>query len=220
MKKPVIFSDFDGTFAKKDVGHHLFKHFSDGGNLPLVDNWKKGLITTRECLISEASLVRAEPDDVYMFLDRFDLRPGAIEFYKITKKQNIPFYIVSDGTDIYIKYILSKYGVGEIKYFSNKGLFKDGGLELEFLYDNRDCVRCGNCKGARINDIVGQNRGNRMVVYIGDGLSDVCAVPYADIIFARGDLLQYCNENGYSSVEYADFFDILRYLKGSGLIAG
>ncbi len=220
MEKPLIFSDFDGTFTEKDVGHHLFKHFSGGSIRPLVDDWKKGLITTRECLLKEASLVKVAPEEVYTFLDQFSLRPGALEFYEIIKKRNIPFYIVSDGTDIYINYILSKYGLGEIEYFSNKGRFENGGLELEFLYDNGDCRRCGNCKGARINDIFGQNPGNPKVVYIGDGLSDICAIPHADIIFARGDLFHYCNKNGYSPIEYADFFDILNYLKDSGLIAG
>jgi 2,3-diketo-5-methylthio-1-phosphopentane phosphatase len=163
-------------------------------------------------------MVNAPPDKIYEFIDKFTLREGAFEFYREIKSRNIPFYIVSDGTDLYLEHILNKYGLSEIKYFCNKGILKNNRLFLEFPYDNGNCHRCGSCKGERIREIVGDDADDWNVIFIGDGLSDICAVPRADIIFARGDLLQYCHEKDKTAVEYKDFFDILEYLNESGII--
>ena len=37
-----------------------------------------------------------------------------------------------------------------------------------------------------------------MIVYVGDGYSDRCPVQYADIVFAKGDLQTYCQEQNIS----------------------
>ncbi len=218
--KPIIFSDFDGTFAEKDIGYRLFSHFSRGENQKFVDSWKKGQLSSRDCLLLEASMIRVSLDDIRSFLNSFRLAPGAAEFYTAIKGGNIPFFIVSDGVDIYIEYILRKYDLGEIDYFSNRGIVRNGRMQVEFPCDNRGCVRCGCCKGARIIDFADENRAGWTVIFIGDGLSDICAVPNADIIFARGDLLQFCRSKNLAAIEYEDFYDILKRLKKAGLISG
>ena len=57
------------------------------------------------------------------------------------------------------------------------------------------------------------------MIFIGDGLSDLCAVPHADIVYARGDLLNYCREKDINAVEYGNFFDIINSLRESGVFA-
>nr|MBN2276549.1 MtnX-like HAD-IB family phosphatase [candidate division Zixibacteria bacterium] len=215
-KKQAIFCDFDGTFASRDVGYRLFKHFSDGKNDEIVAAWKAMKISSRECLLEEARMVRASESEIKSFLDQFELRPGAAEFYHEVTRRNIPFYIVSDGIDLYLDYILEKNGLGKIKRFCNHGIVKDSRLRLEFPYDNHGCPRCGCCKGARIGDIIGPNPSIWQVIFIGDGLSDLCALPRSNLIFARGDLLDYCQANSISAIEYQNFFDIMNYLKMSG----
>ncbi|HDL02678.1 MAG TPA: hypothetical protein ENH25_00950 [candidate division Zixibacteria bacterium] len=219
-KKTIIFSDFDGSFSEKDIGHRIFRYFSNGEILPLVEQWKRGEISSRECLRREAAMIHPTYDEIYEFLLDFRLADGAVEFYRTIKSLGIPFYIVSDGTDIYIDYILRKYDLGEIKYFCNIGKIENRTLSLDFIYDNDGCQRCGCCKGARINDLVGSSRSEWEIIFIGDGLSDICAVPHADIIYARGDLLEYCREHAINAKEYNDFNDILTDLKKSGHVTG
>lgn len=216
MKNRIIFSDFDGTFCEKDVGHRLYTHFSNGENLKYVEMWKKGLISTRESLTLEASLLNVGENEIYQFLDQFNLRDGARELHDFAKLSKIPFFILSDGSDIYVKYILKKYGLEEIKYFTNSVTIENNRYIIEFPYDNGECDRCGCCKGARINEIVGGDSDNFEVIFIGDGLSDICALEPSDKIFARGDLLEYCRSNNIKAFEYKDFFDILKWLKESG----
>jgi 2,3-diketo-5-methylthio-1-phosphopentane phosphatase len=201
----IIFCDFDGTFTEKDIGHRVFKHFSGGKNLSLVEDWKKGLISSRECLRREAEMVSVNPDDFYRFLDSFKLREGAEEFYRLVDRQNIPFYLVSDGTDLYIEYILKKFGLERIKYFSNRGRLDNGKMYLQFSANN-SCPRCGSCKGERIKEVIGGN--SYEVIFIGDGLSDLCALPYADIIFSRGDLWNHCSRENIPAYRYETFYDI------------
>lgn len=216
MKNRIIFSDFDGTFCEKDVGHRLYTHFSNGENLKYVEMWKQGIISTRESLTREAALLKVGIHEIYQFLDQFKLRAGAVELYAFTKISKIPFYILSDGSDIYVKHILQKYKLEEIRYFANRVTVKNNRYIIEFPYDNGGCTRCGCCKGARINEIVGDHRDRWEIIFIGDGLSDICALEYADKIFARGDLLEYCISHNIKAFEYKDFFDILNWLKTSG----
>ncbi|MCP4705243.1 MAG: MtnX-like HAD-IB family phosphatase [candidate division Zixibacteria bacterium] len=213
MKNRIIFSDFDGTFCEKDVGHRLYTHYSNGENLKYVEMWKKGLISTRESMTAEASLMNVTEKEIYDFLEQFKLRKGAKELYSFAKISKIPFYILSDGSDIYVKHILNKYELEEIKYYTNKVTIKNKSYKIEFPYDNGDCKRCGCCKGARITEIVGKNKESWEIIFIGDGLSDICALEHSDIIFARGDLLEYCHSKNIKACEYQDFFDILNRLK-------
>ncbi len=177
-------------------------------------------MTSRECLSAEAAITAVTPVEFYSFLDNFDLRDGVINLNKTCRQQNIPFFIVSDGMDLYIDYILKKFNLNDIRFFCNHGILSDDGLKIEFPYHNDGCLRCGSCKGNRIREVVGLERGNIEVIFIGDGLSDICAVPESDIIFARGDLLEYCRNHNFTAIEYQNFFDILNWLKDSGRIAG
>ncbi len=213
LKNTVIFSDFDGTFSEKDIGHRLYKHFSGGKNLEIVNKWKKGEISSRACLLSEAELISLTLEELYRYLDQFPLRKGAERFYQEVKNAQIPFYIVSDGCDLYIDYVLRRFGLSEIKYLTNRGRIENGRLILEFPYDNDGCERCGTCKGVRMREILKSFPVRPRAVFIGDGLSDICALPEADLIFARGDLLRFCRQHNYEAIEYRDFFDILKYLE-------
>ena len=56
-KRPIVFSDFDGSFCEKDVGHRIYKHFSGGKITPLIAEWKAGKISTRDCMRREAAMV-------------------------------------------------------------------------------------------------------------------------------------------------------------------
>ncbi len=218
-KQTIIFCDFDGSFTDKDIGHRLYRTFAGDVILEPVTKWKQGLISSRQCLLEEAALVRVTESELHEFLDDFPLRDGAVEFYTGMKKRKIPFYITSDGADLYIDFVLNKFGLSEIKVFANHAYIDGDRFVMEFPHDNDGCSRCGSCKGSRIRETVNHERDRFRVVYIGDGLSDICALPEADIVFARSDLLRYCRENDFEAIEYESFFDILNYLQKTSVIS-
>ncbi len=220
MKKvdTIIVADFDGTVASRDVGYNFFRHFSGGKNNELLPFWKSGEMTTRECLQREAALVTVNHNEIYPFLDNFELDPGFGDLATLCQSQNIPLSIASDGLDFYINYLLKRFSFGHIPSVSNRAVFEGVRLKIEFPYDNRECDSCGSCKAERIEDLRNVHGNGCQVVFIGDGYSDTCAVRAADIVFAKKDLKEYCDDNQLEYHDYKNFFDVTGKLTAMGLL--
>lgn len=215
LSRLMIFSDFDGTVTRQDVGNRLFYHFSDGKSDGPVKLWRSDKIDSRQCLLDEAALMRPVTlEELYQFIDSFAVDPGFVPFAGLCRSHGIPLYLLSDGLDLYIKRVLSIHNLSSLPVFTNHAELVDGRLVIEFPYGGLGCGRCGNCKGYHIQRL---RKEGQTVVYIGDGKSDLCAVPHADIIFARDFLADYCRENSIDFRTYDDFTAITEYLKNNRL---
>lgn len=219
-KKCLIAVDFDGTISMRDVGYSFFHHFSGGKNDELLPAWKSGEMSTRECLLREAALVKTSKEQAFKFLEDFKLDRAFPGFVKSCREQKISLTIISDGLDFYIKFLLDKYDLAGIKAISNKAIFENGGVSIEFPYDNRKCQSCGSCKEERLEDLKKQHPGKFDIVFVGDGYSDVCAAKAADILFAKKDLKIYCNDNSIEYLDYNDFNDVKSKLVDLGYMKG
>lgn len=208
-KKPLlIFCDFDGTVATTDIGYALFNHFSGGRNDELIPDWMAGRISTRECLLREAAMVHATPKEIHEFLDRFSLDPGFSRFVELCRRNRVDPIIVSEGLDFYIRYLLDRHGHSDLKFLSNVGRLVGDSISIEFPYVNRECRRCGSCKGERIAEYRAGVGSDCLVVFVGDGLSDACATREADVVFAKKDLEQYCLRENIRYTGFTDFFEV------------
>jgi 2-hydroxy-3-keto-5-methylthiopentenyl-1-phosphate phosphatase len=216
--RTAVFCDFDGTVTRRDVGYSIFHHFSGGQNDALLPDWKAERITTRDCLTQEAAMVRASAEEIYDFIDRFEIDRGFEPFISLCESNKVPVFVASDGLDFYIKHILSKYNLDHLVLPTNVGRPENGGLTVEFPHDNETCPRCGVCKGERIQQFRRSAAGHYRVVFVGDGYSDACATREADLIFAKKDLEQYCLENNIAYLTYDTFFDISRKLVEQGYL--
>lgn len=215
----IVVADFDGTVASSDVGYNFFRHFSGGKNNELLPFWKSGEMTTRECLQREAELVTVSQEDAYPFLDTFGLDPGFGQFVTTCNEQNIPLIIASDGLDFYIKYLLEKFGHADIPTISNKGIFNESGIRIEFPHDNRECNSCGSCKAERIEDLKAEHGNGTKIVFIGDGYSDACATRAADVLFAKKDLKEFCDKRRIKYHDFDNFFEVAGKLVAMGIMS-
>ncbi|MDF1544216.1 MAG: MtnX-like HAD-IB family phosphatase [bacterium] len=215
--KPVVFSDFDGTISSRDVGYHLFHHFSNGKNDKLIPDWKSGSMSSRECLTREAEMITATVDQLEKYLQQHEIDPTFSSFVTACQRNNIELTILSDGLDFYIERLLAAHGLADLPWLSNHAVINNDKMTIEFPHDNGPCVRCGNCKGQRIREFRQSRSEEAQVIFIGDGYSDACATAEADIIFAKKDLEQYCQKNNIEYVGYRDFSDVTRQLKQNGL---
>ena len=213
--RTAILSDFDGTVSRRDIGYNLFHHFSQGRNAELVPLWKSGALSTREGLLKEAAMVHASPDEIFRFLDQFELNRGFEDFVRQCRSNGTDLIILSDGLDFYIKYVLERFGLSDLPVISNTGLLENGGLTVTFPYDNQSCDRCGSCKGERIREYR-QRHPETAIVFIGDGYADTCGVSEADLVFAKKDLEQYCVLHNIDHVKYDTFIDVSRCLMERG----
>lgn len=215
--KTVVFCDFDGTIACRDVGYSLFHHFSDGRNDELIPDWKSGRLSSRDCLLKEAAMVRATEAEIADFVSTMEIDTGFPSFAQKCQKQEIPLLILSDGLDLYIKLILERDGLGHIPAKSNHARIEDRKMIIEFPYNSKSCQRCGNCKAERIREYRFDRADPIRAVFVGDGYSDACATNVADLIFAKKDLEKYCLEKNIDYLPYADFHDVDREFSKRGI---
>ena len=208
-----IVCDFDGTAAKNDVGNLLFRTFGDGRCFDIVNLWKEGKLSSRECLILECQTARVSKSQMERFADNQQLDPFFKPLVEFCQLRGIEMAIVSDGLDFYIQRILKNYQLdGQVEVRANHLIFlgRDQ-IQPEFPYFGDGCGLCGNCKGFHVR--AARKQGHQ-VAYIGDGLSDRCGAKEADIVFAKQhrDLLQFCKENNIPYHEFMNLEDVLKVI--------
>lgn len=208
-----IFVDFDGTITKRDIGENIFLHF---GNQPasgvITQNIKDGVITGKEGwfqLLQEAPDLTLE--QIHEYIQEFEIDPTFKDFAAYCKENEIPFFVLSDGFDNYIKYVFEREGLRDIRFFANSLVAKpDGKIKPVFPYTDEECNDCANCKR---NHVLEESSDDEITVYIGNGSSDTCPAQFCDIIFAKDDLLKFCERERISFFPYSTFADVLRLLQ-------
>jgi 2,3-diketo-5-methylthio-1-phosphopentane phosphatase len=207
----IICSDFDGTVAIKDVGNRLFHHFSHGKSEKPVEQWNDFQIDSRQCLQEEADLIdNLTERGLFSFVDKFEIDPGFRSFVEFCRQQQLPLYLLSDGLDIYINRLLQNNDLLGIPVLANQAWLENGRLKISWPYYHHTCGDCGNCKGYHIRRL---KKSGQKAVYIGDGKSDLCALPEADIVFAKGFLAEYCRLESIEFLPFNDFLGITKILK-------
>lgn len=210
-----VFSDFDGTIALEDVGSHLFRTFAGSKANEIVQHLLNGTITARECLTQECRAVEsATLSELEQFVSQFSLDPAFGSFVDFCRHRSIPVVVLSDGLDFYVGRLLQKNGLGDLPFFSNHlELVEEGAstkLVPSFPHTDAECFTCGNCKRNHLLTLSGDDD---IIVYVGDGISDRCPIRYADIVFAKGRLIRYCQEQNITYHEFRTFDDVRRRLE-------
>ena len=142
-------------------------------------------------------------------MSQFSLDPAFAVFVEFCRHRSIPVVVLSDGLDFYVERLLRKSGLGDLPFFSNHlELVEQGAvtkLVPSFPHTDAECLVCGNCKRNHLLTLSGDDD---IIVYIGDGISDRCPVRYADIVFAKGRLIRYCQEQNITYHEFRTFVDV------------
>jgi 2-hydroxy-3-keto-5-methylthiopentenyl-1-phosphate phosphatase len=207
MKKQFkIFIDFDGTISE-DIGESIFLKF---GKEEKVKRFIKDLLTDK---ISSKdfwifvcdSIPKIDKKELDKFIDGFNVNPGFRDFYMFCNENGIELFILSDGFDYYIERILKKERLKDIKYYSNRLRIINNKLVPSFPYLDIDFPNSANCKR---NHIINNSSEDEYTVFIGDGNSDKYAVPYCDFIFAKNDLLKFCEREKISYFPFNNFDDV------------
>lgn len=214
QKKPAaVVCDFDGTVCTMDVGNELLDRFAG-------DEWRnvdlayiRNEIGSREAYQRIAGLFRATRQQMLDFILRHtNMDPYFGTFYQFCRDRDLDVRIVSDGLDFYIEAVLAKHGLQEMDFLSNRAVFHGESVRIEFPHADPDCSLCGTCKLSVIREM--RDRYER-IYYVGDGYSDVCASRAADLVFAKGILLENCRNEDRPHISYESFADITAYLKNT-----
>ncbi len=212
-----VFTDFDGTIVSQDIGNELFIQFGEfqqnydllkSGNIHIRDYWAKVCSTLK---ISENIKSKFNGfDDSFFeyFVEQFDIDPNFITFYNFCIDNSININILSDGFSNYINPIINKIGITDAKIFSNKLCLIDKKI-IPFFYGASESCEC-MCASCKRNTVITEAPPDSLIVYIGDGQSDLCAAEHSDIIFAKNHLSAYLNEKRIPHYNFSNFFDVYR----------
>ena len=209
-----IFSDFDGTVTIYDtwleVGDYFIRDKKKWAEV--IKDFEELKIGARECFLAECGLIENfDLDKFNEIIDKQRIDPGFSEFKNFCDSNRFPVTILSEGMDYYIGRVLANHHL-EILYYGNKFVLADDNksFSLEFPNSDSECTRCGCSKR---NLILNLTSDDEISVFIGDGFSDVCAVHYADIVFAKKSLASYCWKNNITYFDFQNFSDITKKLE-------
>jgi 2-hydroxy-3-keto-5-methylthiopentenyl-1-phosphate phosphatase len=212
--KPLaVLVDFDGTITTRDMGDLVVEEFAEPGWESLIDLYRAGEINVREIWAREMKLLREdrEAEAVERCLDVAEIREGFGNLVNYCKSNGISIEVASSGLDFYVDAILAANGFGDLPKARPVTRYDADGRGFMAMDDGvEDCGMTAMCKCARIWRL--RRKGYR-VMFIGDGISDACAVTQADIVLATGRLRATCTEKGIEHTPFESFHDVLAVVR-------
>ncbi len=212
-----IFVDFDGTITRGDVGDALFERFGGERSLRAVAAYRRGDISAVECFIEECRACGSVPaDELREFLRTREIDPTFAAFAAWCRERSFNLTILSDGMDYYIRAILERHDLAHVPFRANRldvvPSAAPGRVEFRPSFPHTDevCDRCASCKRNHMLTAAGEGD---VIIYAGEGYSDRCPVQFADLVFAKDELLRHCEAGSIAYYPYSSFADVRRRLE-------
>lgn len=211
VKKYIVFFDFDNTISAYDILDDMLMKFSvSDAWVDLEHKWKRGEIGSRECLKGQIGGIRIKKRRFDKYLSTITLDRYFLRLIRYLDSKKIETIIVSDNFDYILNAVLKGKNISNLKVYSNKLKVRDDRLIPSFPFANIKCGECAHCKNSTIKKHAGNNS---RVIYIGDGLSDVCASRIADVVFAKSFLRRYLKEKEITHIPFNGLKDVYKNLK-------
>ncbi|PSN66399.1 putative 2,3-diketo-5-methylthio-1-phosphopentane phosphatase [Corynespora cassiicola Philippines] len=218
----ICFSDFDGTIFMQDTGHILFNNFGCGSEKRKVldEQIHSGERSFRD--VSEemwGSLDVSFDDGLEKMKDELEIDCDFKAFHEWCTSNNIPFNVISAGLKPVLRRVLNHF-LGEQQSKHIDIIANDATISADNKWTPvwlHDCA-LGHDKAKSINDYKDSARQQSadgsvpLLVFIGDGVSDLPAAREADVLFARRGLRleEYCIENNLPYIPFDTFADVQR----------
>ncbi len=199
--------DFDGTLATRDTVDGLLEKFADPEWQVIERQWLDGEISAVECMRQQIGLVKADAVTLKKFICSIPLDPYFLPFYRHVSA-GAKVAIVSDGLDYAVQVATRHAGFPTIEVYANHLHFEPEGFAISYPHLNPQC-KAGNgvCKCAVARTLGNVHSGP--VVLVGDGKSDACLARTADVVFAKGALIEHCEREGIAYIPFLDFSEVL-----------
>ncbi|EPS45254.1 hypothetical protein H072_766 [Dactylellina haptotyla CBS 200.50] len=221
----IIFSDFDGTIFMQDTGHILFDHHGCGAarRHELDEEIKTGSRSFRAVSEDMWGSLNVRFEDGFKIMKKeLEIDPDFDEFHKYCISNEIPFNVISAGLKPILRKVLDVF-LGEkqssyIDIVANDAEISHDGSEWKPIW--RHDNELGHDKAASIQEYKAiassesEDGSIPLIVFVGDGVSDLPAAREADVLFARRGLRleEYCLENDIPYIPFDTFADIQKDL--------
>jgi 2,3-diketo-5-methylthio-1-phosphopentane phosphatase len=210
----------------QDTGHILFDAHGCGSKRReiLDEQIKSGERSFREVSEEMWGSLNVPFEDGFEIMEKtLEIDPDFQTFHKFCIENNIPFNVISAGLKPILRKVLDTF-LGEeesahIEIVANEAEIKEDGSEWKPVW--RHDTELGHDKALSINEarseaeLTCEDGTIPLIVFIGDGVSDLAAAREADVLFARKGLRleEYCVENRIPYIGYDSFADIEREVK-------
>jgi 2-hydroxy-3-keto-5-methylthiopentenyl-1-phosphate phosphatase len=203
-----VFLDFDGTVTRADTGVHVLERLGRPGWIDVDADYRSGLIGSREVLSREWPLVAGGLEAARGVAREVAVDEGFLPLVDALRAVGAELMVVSDGFGFLASEVCDAAGVDVL---TNR---IDESGEIVFPWQDRccPCSTCGVCKQAPIKDA---RRRGRTTVLVGDGVSDRKAALLADVIYAKNDLADWCDDAGVDYRPFSGLADVQRLLVGA-----
>jgi len=210
----------------QDTGHILFDTHGCGPQRreELDEEIKNGVRSFRD--VSEemwGSLNVPFGDGFEIMKSALEIDPDFREFHEFCINRNIPFKIISAGLKPVLRAVLDEFlgkrASRHIDIIANDASITPDGSEWKpiWLHD----TPLGHDKAASIKEYrttassESEDGSCPLIVFVGDGVSDLPAAREADVLFARQGLRleEYCIENRIPYIPFATFADIQKEIR-------
>jgi len=215
--RDAVLCDFDGTVTLEDTGLATMEAFGREGWWEIEFAWRRGEISSMECLSGQFALADVTPEQYRRFIESQPVDPAFPELVRLCEQVGARFVILTDGLDLYIRWILEKLGLTELEVSSNEGRFDGAGrIVCGFPHQHPVCKLHGNCKLAHL---FRTRRTSRRIIYVGDGYTDRCPAASADVVFAKDVLRDYCEDAAIPAMPFDTLADVISILNPSAALS-
>ncbi len=205
-----FFCDFDGTITKKDVSIAVLDKFTNKEWRNSLRTIVGGNIGSKDIYRLVKNKLKGTLDDMKKFVrDFIEVEDGFLDFVQFLRKNSVDIQILSDGFSFYIQELLGKFNLN-LSFYASDLIYDEEEKTFDFSFQNESdfCSLCATCKLK-----VMKKNNNFFRVFIGNGISDRCAVEEAEVVFAKSRLKQICFIKGLDFFQFENFHDILKILK-------
>ena len=208
-----VFCDYDGTFAKQDVGSTIAQRFAGERRPELWRRYERGELTAWEYNMELFDGLRLPEARLEALLREMEPDPGALELVDWCERHGVPFRVLSDGFDHNLERLQALHGV-RFAYDANRLRYRDGVWRIAAGAPNADCG-CGTgvCKAQRIRSFR-KAQPRARTVHVGNGrVSDLCGAREADVVFAKQTLAEELARLGLGYQPFETLHDVRRGLE-------
>lgn len=208
----VLFSDFDGTITLQDSTVALVNLYGSELNQRDEELFIGGKITNREAIQRHYRTMLLSPEKYYGVMYSMELDPGFKQFYQAVKASGFELSVLTGSAAEGVRNYLVKNGFEDIVVYGNELRVENGAVIL-YPEDEIHETLCqkGPCAHCKSKHLAKAKREGKKVIYIGDGITDLCAATHADLLFAKGVLAQRCAKSGMAFERFESFDDLYRY---------
>jgi 2,3-diketo-5-methylthio-1-phosphopentane phosphatase len=207
-----VFCDFDGTFARQDVGSTLAARYAADRRPAQWSRYERGEITAWEYNLEILEGLPVGVDVLEEFLATVELDPGARSLLAWCDERSVPFRILSDGFDWNLDRLQTMNDI-RFAYTANHLRVEHGKWRIRAGAPDPTCF-CGTgvCKRKALRTLLAASPGAHLV-HIGNGrVSDTCGALAADTAFAKDSLAQELEKRGVPFVRFATLDDVIPHL--------